>query len=207
MPRTSLIPVAALAALALAACDRSPTAGADAGLDSAEAQQLAAAWAGVGAAEAQPAGPLGSVEAAEGPALATSTTEFTRTRQCPVSGTATLQGTRVEQRDPATRTGSMQMNATRTDAACTMTARRGGGTISITSTPNVALTASHSWANGVPGVHTSTHKGSFTWQRSGGQSGACTVDITRTFDPATRTETVKGTFCNHSVDVTRTHTP
>ena len=207
MLRKSLVSAAALAALMLAACDGSPTSGADASMNQAEAENAAALWDEVGAAVMDGFGPVFSVSPVEGAANATTTTEFTRTRQCPVSGTSTFAGTRTVTHDPATRTGSMQLSATRTDAACTMNARRGGGTISISTTPNVAVTANQSWSNGQPGTRTATHKGSFTWTRSGGRSGSCTVDLTATFNPATRTYTLNGTFCNHTISVTRTHTP
>jgi hypothetical protein len=209
MRRNFLLSTAAVAALALAACDGgSPTGGADAAMDRAEAENVASAWDEVGA---------GVMDGFEGPAFnlsaggemgsATATTEFSRTRQCPVSGTATMAGTHVVQHDPATNNGSMQLTATRTDAACTVNARRGDGTLSITTTPNVAVTASQTWTAGQRGVRTTTHKGSFSWQRSTGQSGTCTVDLTATFTPSTRTYTLNGTFCNHTVSVTRTHTP
>lgn len=200
---------AALAALALAACDGgSPTAGGDPAMDRAEAQNAAAAWDEVGAMMMDAfVGPTSSAAPAAGPSFATVTTEFTRTRECPVSGTATLQGTRSVNHDPATNSGSMQMTATRTDAACTMNARRGGGTIGITTTPNVQVTASQTWSGGQPGVRTATQKGSFSWTRSTGQSGSCTVDLTATWTPATHTYTLNGTFCNQTVSVTRTRTP
>lgn len=206
--RTPLLS-AALAALALAACDgASPTGGADPAMDRAEAQNAAATWDEVGAFMMDAfVGPAFSVAPGGEPALATITTEFTRTRNCPVSGTATLQGTRTVNHDPATNNGSVQMTATRTDAACTMNARRGGGTISITTTPSVQVTSNQTWTAGQPGTRTATHKGSFSWARSTGQSGSCAVDLTATFTPATRTYTLNGTFCNHTVSVTRTHTP
>lgn len=198
---------AALAALALAACDASPTGG-GASIDSAEAQNAAAAWDEVGAVMMDGfLGPTLNVAPGGEPSFATVTTEFSRTRECPVSGTATLQGTRSVTHDPATNNGGMQMTATRTDAACTVNARRGGGTISITTTPSVQVTANQTWTAGQPGTRTATHKGSFTWTRSTGQSGSCTVDLTATFTPATRTYTLNGTFCNRTVSVTRTRTP
>ncbi|HEX2077559.1 MAG TPA: hypothetical protein VHG08_07610 [Longimicrobium sp.] len=207
MLRKSMLSAAALAALTLAACDGSPTGGDDAAMDSLEAENAAALWDEVGAAVMDGFGPVFSMSPAEGAVNATTTTELTRTRQCPAGGTSTFAGTRTVTHDPATRTGSMQLNATRTDAACTMRARRGGGTISISTTPSVAVTASQSWTNGQPGTRTTTHRGSFTWTRSAGQSGSCTVDLTATFTHATRTYTLNGTFCNHTVSVTRTHTP
>lgn len=208
MRRNHLLSTAALAMLTLAACDGSPTGGADASIDLAEAQNAANAWDAVGAQVVDGfAGPAFNLAPGGEAAAVTTTTEFSRTRECPAGGTATMQGTRVEQHDRATRTGSMQLTATRTDAACTMNARRGEGTISITSTPSVAVTSSQSWTAGQPGMRTTTHKGSFSWQRSTGRSGTCTVDLTATFTPATHTYTLNGTFCNHTVNVTRTHTP
>jgi hypothetical protein len=209
MRRNFLLSTAALAMLALAACDGgSPTGRADAAMDLAEAQNAAALWDAVGAQVMDGfGGPAFSLAPGGEAAAVTNTTEFSRTRDCPAGGTATVQGTRVVQHDPATRDGSMQLTATRTDAACTMDARRGGGTVSITSTPSVAVTASQAWTAGQPGTRTTTHKGSFSWQRSTGKSGTCTVDLTATFTPATRTYTLNGTFCGHAVSVTRTHTP
>jgi hypothetical protein len=136
-------------------------------------------------------------------AVSTTTTTFTRTRECPRGGSVGVQGSIVVTRDPETRTGSRQFNATRTEAGCVFAAR-GGGTVTITGNPSTALTSSQSWTNAQPGVRTNTTKGSFTWQRSTGESGTCAVDLTSTFTPATRTHTLKGTFCNHTVDVTRT---
>jgi hypothetical protein len=39
-----------------------------------------------------------------------------------------------------------------------------------------------------------------------GGSGSCTVDLTATWTPATRTYTLQGTFCDRAVHVTRTRT-
>jgi hypothetical protein len=208
MRRNFLLSTAALAAFALAACDGAPTGGADAAMDLAEAQNAASAWDEVGALVMDGFdGPSINGSLSVEPAFVTATTEFSRTRACPVSGTATLAGTRVLAHNPATDTRSMHLTATRTDAACTVNARRRGGTMSITTTPNVAVTAHQTWTAGQPGTRTTTHKGSFSWQRSGGRSGTCTVDLTATFTPATRTYTLNGTFCGHAVSVTRTHTP
>jgi hypothetical protein len=209
MRRNFLLSTTVLAAFALAACDGgSPTGGADAAMDRAEAQNAASAWDQVGAGVMDGfEGPAFNISVGDGPAAATASTEFTRTRQCPAGGTATVAGTRVVQHDPATNSGSMQLTATRTDAACTVNARRGDGTISITTTPSVVVTATQTWTAGQRGVRTVTHEGSFGWERSTGQSGTCAVDLTATFTPGTRTYTLNGTFCSHTVSVTRTHTP
>ena len=202
-----LFSAATLAILALAACNDSPTGGL-ASLDSDEAQLAASDWDQISTAVIDGMGPLFSVQAGESrPVTATTTTTFTRTRTCAISGSVTVTGQRVVTNDPDARTGTMSMNATRTDSLCTFPMRRRDGTITINGNPNVALTANHSWTNGVPGIRTTTHKGSFTWTRSGGRTGTCAVDLTATWNPATHTYTLKGTFCNHTVDITRTHTP
>jgi hypothetical protein len=209
MQRNPRYPVLLLAALALAACGESATGTqqpADA-LSAAEVQSLAAQ---LGAQDAAVLGGFGapafSLSAEESaPSAVTSTTEFTRTRGCPLGGSVTLQGTRVHTGDRATRTASHQFTATRTENACAFAAQ-GGATMTITGNPNTQITASHAVTDGVPGVGTGTKKGSFTWTRSGGASGTCAVDLAHTFDPATRTHTLKGTFCNRTIDLTRTWT-
>jgi hypothetical protein len=205
MPRTHVLP-ALLALAALAACDgASPTGGADAALTQAEAQELASAWDDVGAGVMDSYGGPASAVLPGTPAQATTSTQFSSTRSCPAGGTATVQGTREVTRDGAG-SGSVHFSATRTDAACTFPARRGAGTMTITTTPSVQLTSEQTWTDGQPGTRTSTHQGSFEWSRSGGASGACTVDLTATWTPATHTYTLNGTFCNRTVSVTRTRT-
>jgi hypothetical protein len=115
-----------------------------------------------------------------------------------------LEGTHTLTFDPATLSGSTTVYATRTEDACAFS--RDGNTITITGSPNTLLTASQSWTSGVRGVRTATKKGSFTWSRSDGKSGTCSVDVTATWNPATHTLHVQGTFCSQTVDVTRTWT-
>lgn len=207
MQRISRYPVLLLAAV-LAACGESATGtNAHDGLSAEEARSLAIQ---LGAQDAAVLGGFGapafSLSAGESaPAAVTSTTEFTRTRTCPLGGSVTLQGTRVHTGDRATRSASHQFTATRTENACAFPARN-GGTMTIIGNPNTQINASHAVTDGVPGVGTGTKKGSFTWARSGGASGTCAVDLAQTWDPATRTYTLKGTFCNRTVDLTQTWT-
>lgn len=208
--RRTLLLAAAPMALALAACEGGATAPErQAELTEAEAQAIAADWDAVAATLLAGFGPVFSAEPAGAPSAesSTNTTTFQRQHTCPVSGSSTLAGQRTVTRDPATRTGSMQMTATRTDAACTVNARgRQGGTLTIDGNPNIQVTAQHGWSNGVPGPATHTQKGSFTWSRSAGGSGTCSVDLTGTFTPATQTYTLAGTFCGRTVNATRTRT-
>jgi hypothetical protein len=207
MQRTPLLTAAVLVA-ALAACDGSPTGGASAALTPAEAELLAGDWDAISAAVMDGFdGPTASLSPTGAPATATVTAEFTRTRQCPGGGTATVQGTRPVTHDPQTGAGSAQLAATRTDAACTFAVRRGGGgTLSITTTPTVQVASQQAWSGGEAGVRTATQQGSFDWTRSTGASGSCTVDLVATWTPSTRTYTLDGTFCARTVHVTRTRT-
>ena len=130
---------------------------------------------------------------------------FNRVRSCPVSGSVAMRGTLALTANRETRSASHQLNATRTEQACAFTLRN-RGVITVNGNPNTAVTGSWSVTNGVPGIRTLTQKGSFTWALASGPTGTCTVDLTATWDPATHTHRVQGTFCNRTVDVTRTRT-
>lgn len=203
MQRRILLP--ALVVFALAACDGdSPTGGAGAALTQDEAMELALAWDEVGAGVMDGYGGPSQALLPGAPAQATATVQFTSTRACPAGGTATLQGSREVARD-GQGSGSVQFAATRTDAACAFPARRGAGTLTLTTTPSVQLTSRQTWTDGQPGTRTSTQTGSFDWSRSAtGDSGSCTVDLASTWNPALRTYTLDGTFCGRTVRVTRT---
>ncbi|HEX8393618.1 MAG TPA: hypothetical protein VF665_14835 [Longimicrobium sp.] len=206
MARFNPLSAATLGLLALAACDGSPTVDTASALSADETTELASLWDEIGASAIDGSGgPLFSLAAGADAVAMTTTTSFSRQQPCPAGGTSTLAGQRVVTADPETRTGNVSLTATRTDAACAFNARRGSGaTLTLTGTPNVQVAAQQAWAAGVPGVHTATTRGSFSWARSTGQSGTCSVDLTSTRTPATRTYTVAGTFCGQTINVTRT---
>jgi hypothetical protein len=108
--------------------------------------------------------------------------------------------------DRATQTGTLAVNAKRVENACAVK-QRNGVTVTVTGQPHTAIGVTASFNKGVPGVLTQTQKGAFGWTRSNGRSGTCAIDLTSTFDPATRTATIKGSFCGRPVDDTRTRTP
>lgn len=192
----------------LAACDSST--GLSTEITHADANQLAAdmdAVATIGESDFGP-GPSFSIGAGESGTLASVAVpvainnSFTVTKQCPRGGQVTLAGTVVGTRDRETHSLTLDANGTRTDAACAFTTRNGD--LTLTGNPNVAYTGHLNIVNAaLVGLQTQTHKGSFTWARTGG-SGTCEVDVTSSFDPATRTVTVTGHFCGHAVNVTRT---
>ncbi|MFL5539925.1 MAG: hypothetical protein ACJ8J0_13075 [Longimicrobiaceae bacterium] len=204
MYRKLLLPGALAAAVVLAACDGGTTGPDGSSQLSADDVRALAGETGDqdGAMMDGFAGPSFNKTPA-GPQFATTVlTSFTRVRNCPQGGSVKLEGTHTLTFDPATRNGDVAFSATRTENACVFD--RGGSTVTITSNPNTLLTAWQNWTNGVPGVRTATRKGSFTWTHSNGSAGTCDMDVTATWDLATHTLHVQGTFCNQSVDVTRT---
>jgi hypothetical protein len=208
MRRTALLSCAFAAALTLAACSSDSTGPSTATLSADEAQALGVSMAGTtnDALGDSFAGVSFDFAPTGGAAMdsITSTNTFTRTRTCPKGGTVTVAGTRTGTRNTTTHSGTWSETATRTDAACAHEVKS-GVTVTVNGAPNVALTSQHSVTNGVPGTWTHTEKGAFDWSRSDGKSGHCTVDVTGTFDPATKTLHVKGTVCNTTFDKTVTH--
>jgi hypothetical protein len=129
-------------------------------------------------------------------------TQFSVTRQCPKGGQVAIAGTITGTGDRVAHNLSVEAVATRTDTNCAFDTR--DGVLTLNGNPNIAYDAKVNIVAGVlSGLQTQTHKGSFTWARTGG-SGTCDVDLTSSFDPATHTVTVTGTFCGHTVNVTRT---
>jgi hypothetical protein len=197
-PKTMFRASLAAALCTLAACEQSTTGPDATGLSRDDAAALAPAYSEM--AEGDLGAPSFSAAALD---VITTTTTFTRTHNCPVSGSVKVEGTLVVNADREAHSASSQLNATRTDQACTFNLRS-GGTMTINGSPNIAVTGSWSITNGVPGVRTVTHKGAFAWSRSAGGTGTCAVDLTSTWDPVAHSVHIQGTFCNHTVDVTRT---
>jgi hypothetical protein len=203
MQRKLILP--ALAVFALAACDKTATGVVGDALSDSDVQAVVGTFGDQDGAFLDGFGGPSFNRIPDGPQLTTTvTTTFTRTRNCPGGGDVKLEGTHVVTADPATHSGSVTFNATRTEEACAL--QHNGVTITITGTPNTALTANQSWSNGTPGVRTATKKGSFSWSTSKGKTGSCSVDVTHTWDPATHTLHVVGQVCNRTIDLTRTWT-
>jgi hypothetical protein len=129
-------------------------------------------------------------------------TQFTVTKQCPRGGQVVIAGGITGTGDRTAHNLSVEAVATRTDTDCAFDTR--DGVLTLNGNPNLAYDGKLNIVNGaLSGLQTQTHKGSFKWARTGG-SGTCDVDLTSSFDPATHTVTVTGTFCGHTVNVTRT---
>jgi hypothetical protein len=210
MFKQSYLVCSAALVLAVAACDQST--GLSGSLSQADANQLAADMDAVSTLGTSDFG-LGatfSISVAPGSGSAATTVSapitinntFTVTKQCPQGGQVVLAGSVVGSGDRTTHNLTLETNATRTDTNCAFQTR--DGVLTINGNPNLTYKGNLNIVNGLlSGVQTQTHKGSFTWARVGG-SGTCDVDLTSSFDPATHTATVTGSFCGHTVNVTRT---
>jgi hypothetical protein len=129
-------------------------------------------------------------------------TQFSITKQCPKGGQVAIAGSITGTGDRVAHNLSVEAVATRTDTNCAFDTR--DGVLTLNGNPNIAYDGKLNIVAGVlSGLQTQTHKGSFTWARTGG-SGTCDVDLSSSFDPSTHTVTVTGTFCGHTVNVTRT---
>lgn len=209
MVRKSYLVCSAGLVLAIAACDQST--GPSTSISQAAANSLAAnmdaistlgpADVGLGATFAISA--PGSASAASVTAAPTPiNNSFTVTKQCPKGGQVVIAGTITGTGDPVTRSLSLNASATRTDTNCAFDTD--DGVLTLNGNPNIAYDAKLNIVNGaLSGLQTQTQKGSFKWARTGG-SGTCDVDLSSSFDPATHTVTVTGTFCGKTVNVTRT---
>lgn len=199
------------AALLLAAAACSDSTGLNGGISQADANQLAAdidANSNLGTGDVGLGATFSVGVDGSGSAAATTSVpfpinnQFTVTKQCPRGGQVVIAGSVTGTGDRTTHSLTLDANATRTDTNCAFDTR--DGILTISGNPNIAYTGHLNIVNGaLSGLQTQTHKGSFTWSRTGG-SGTCDVDITSSYDPATHTVTVTGSFCGRIVNVTKT---
>ena len=199
------------AALVLAAAACSDSTGVNGGISQDDANQLAAAIdanstlgtgdVGLGAVfsiNVDQSGTSASVSSVPFPI----NNQFTVTKQCPRGGQVVIAGGVTGTGDRTTHSLTLDANATRTDTNCAFDTRN--GVLTLSGNPNLTYTGHLNIVNGaLSGLQTQTHKGSFTWSRTGG-SGTCDVDITSSYDPATHTVTVTGSFCGRIINVTKT---
>lgn len=204
--QTSLICSAAIL-LAVAACNSSTdlstsisaSAAAKLAASMDASSSLGAADFGLGATVAIRAAGSGATAAATA-AVAINNT-FSVTKQCPQGGNVVIAGTIVGTGDQTTRSLTVDANATRTDAGCAF--QTDDGVLTLNGSPNLVYKGHLNIVNGLlSGLQTQSHKGSFTWSRPGG-SGTCDVDVSSSYDPATRIATVTGTFCGKTINVTQ----
>jgi len=208
MIRQSYLVCSAGLLLAIAACDQST--GPSAGISQSDANQLAAdmdavstlgtADVGLGASFSIVTDGSGSASVVAAPIPINN--QFTVTKQCPQGGQVVIAGTVTGTGDRTTHSLTLEAAGTRTDTDCAFDTKN--GVLTLNGNPNIAYDGKLNIVNGaLSGLQTQTHQGSFKWARTGG-SGTCDVDLASSYDPATHTVTVTGTFCGKTVNVTRT---
>ncbi|MFO7588728.1 MAG: hypothetical protein R6X22_11725 [Gemmatimonadota bacterium] len=130
------------------------------------------------------------------------------TRECFAGGELVIDGhvVRLLEEDPWYLT--IDLEGTRTYAACGMPVGRHGeglppeyeGEI-LTIDGELAMTMHRErtfemWF----GVQAATVAGSLSWERSTGESGSCDIDLSADYDPVAGTRTVTGTACGETID-------
>jgi hypothetical protein len=128
--------------------------------------------------------------------------QFSVTKQCPQGGSVVIAGRTTGSGDRVTHDLALHTVATKTDASCAFQTRH--GVLTVSGNPNVAYDGSLNIVAGqLSGLQTQTHIGSFTWARNAA-SGTCDVNLASSYNPATQTATVTGTFCGLNINVSRT---
>lgn len=194
MSKHTLIAGLAMAAL-LGGCDQAF--GPDAELGPTELRELSDALIQDGLAETADTSTAGTL--ADGLALdqITSSTDFTRVHDCPSGGQVVMSGTRSRTRDTDTRTGTMDVSATRTFTDC---ARPLSDSLTVTLNGAVTFTAHREWESGAwHGMQEVNLAGGVDWTTDDGRAGTCQIDVQAGFDPGTHNRTVTGTACGEDV--------
>ena len=212
MVKQSYLVCSAALLVAAVACSDSTGLKSATSISQADANQLATDFDGVASFSSTDFAPGVSfsiiTDGGSGSAAVTSTpfpinTTFSVTKQCPRGGQTVFAGTVTGSADRIAHDLTVDADATRTDTNCAFDTR--DGVLTLSGNPNLEYKAHLNIVNAaLSGLQTASHKGSFTWSRTGG-SGTCDVDITRTYDPSTKTLTITGSFCGHAVNVTKTN--
>ncbi len=132
------------------------------------------------------------------------TRTFERSRPCHDGGTLTIGGTSTSTWDAQAVTYDVVVPApdgspsgTATRAACAYTREDG---VVITLTGEGTWTHERHYLDYAPtGTWITTFAGSYAWERSTGEEGDCTYDLTRTVDTAANTRRLTGTSCDGTV--------
>ncbi len=197
---TKAFGVVLVSALVLAACQDASGPGENGSLSREEAVMVASLVSDMGVAAVG----LAVADPASG------SRTFNRTLPCPGGGSMTFTASHDFSVNEATKVLTTQWTATHTHAACTSERERAGKTFTVVVDGSVtnAGTASYQLpANrGEPRVLLSwsaTRTGSTT-TTVGDRSRTCEINVTESFDPATKTFTLTGTVCGREVSRTRT---
>jgi hypothetical protein len=198
------IGLCALAVL-FAACEKSATDAEGDALTRAEAFAIASAVAEVNDDAADRGIGEGSSSAALTAAAEPRTISFehTSSHPCPTAGRITVGLEAVLVWDRDTKAGELNSTGSLTHDACAFPHE--GLTLTVTGNPSLTVTSHAATASGRPdGPWTSDASGSFSWSASDGRSGTCGIDVSTISDFDTRSRTVQGEVCGHTIDQTIT---
>jgi hypothetical protein len=141
--------------------------------------------------------------------VSSGTRTFNRTAPCPAGGTVAVSGSNESSLDTATRVVSTRWTTTQTHTACAITHTRGDQ--KVTAVMDGSVTAAGSSSYQLPEKKgemrtllswASTRVGS-TKTTVGDKVRSCEMNVSESYDPATRSFTIKGTVCGRQVDITR----
>jgi hypothetical protein len=186
-----------------AACDDSATDASGDSLTRAEAFAIASGVAQVNADASDRGIAEGSSSADLSAAAEPKTISFdhTSSHPCPTAGRITvgLEGVLVWDRDA--NAAELDSNGSLVHDACAFPHE--GLTLTVTGNPSLTVTSHAATSGGRPsGPWTSDAGGSFSWSASDGRSGTCGIDVGTITNFDTRTRTVQGEVCGHTIDQT-----
>jgi hypothetical protein len=134
---------------------------------------------------------------------------FSRTETCPAGGSITVSGSGESTRNAETRVVSRTWSTTHAHSGCTSTRTRGDQQVTVVIDGRVTASGASSWqlpeergGERVLLSYSGSRSGSTT-TTVGDRTRTCEVNLTETFDPATRTFRVTGVVCGREVDFTR----
>ena len=134
---------------------------------------------------------------------------FTWSRACPAGGSVSVAGGSESTLDEDTRVVSTRWSTTQTHAACAIIHTRGDQSLtavvngSVTSTGTSSYQLPEKRGDGRALLTWAGKRAGSTTTTVGDRSNTCVVDVTETYDPATRTFTVVGSVCGRDVSGTR----
>lgn len=134
---------------------------------------------------------------------------FTRSKACPAGGTVTVSGGSESTLDEDTKVVSTRWSTTQTHAACAVTHTRGDKSVtavvdgSVTSAGTASYQLPAKRGDGRTLLSWAGRRSGSTTTKVGDVSRTCVIDVTETYDPATKTFTVTGTICGRDVSGTR----
>lgn len=130
--------------------------------------------------------------------------DFDTRRPCVLGGAVRSSGTvDIVTADGPPPTSVVDVSATEIHEACVFLVA--ASRIAVTGDPHVTTTVHAADRGGVPwGTQRVAVEGAVTWESDDGRDGRCPVDLEVVVEPDAHRQVVRGTFCDHTFDVTTT---